>query len=206
MKGILRWLGRVVGTGIILVLVIVLTPYAAKLADMILPDISGASVKYAAILSQHMEDSARLETLIVTGEGAVNAEVDALFLGTVSSVNATYAYQGSYGVDLSKVQLTVQGSKIVLILPAPEVLRDDITIVDIYRDGILDGAIRIGDKELQALLDGERQKWRDQYLTGENAAELRAATIRAMEGTVAQWMSQANSRISFEFVWADEAE
>lgn len=206
MKGILKWLGRVVGTGIILVLVIVLTPYAAKLADMILPDISGASVKYAAILSQHMEDSARLETLVVTGEGAVNAEVDALFLGTVSSVNATYSYQGSYGIDLSKVQLTVQGNRIIFLLPAPEVLRDDVTIIDIYRNGILDGAVRIGDKELQALLDAEREKWRDQYLTGENAPELREATIRALEGTIAQWMSQANGRIDYEFVWADEAE
>lgn len=206
MKGILKWLGRVVGTGIILVLVIVLTPYAAKLADMILPDISGASVKYAAILSQHMEDSARLETLVVTGEGAVNAEVDALFLGTVSSVNATYAYEGSYGIDLSKVQLTVQGNTIIFLLPAPEVLRDHIELGEVYRSGILDRAVRIEDTELQALLEGEYVKWRDQYLTGENAAELRDATIRALEGTIAQWMSQANGRIDYEFVWADEAE
>ena len=132
--------------------------------------------------------------------------MDALFLGTVSSVNATYAYTGSYGIDLSKVQLTVQGSKIIFRLPAPEVLRDDVTIIDIYRDGILDRAVRIGDKELQSLLDGERQQWRDQYLTGENAAALRDATIRAVQSTVVQWMSQTNSRLQYEFVWADATE
>ena len=206
MKGILKWLGRVLGTGLILVLVIVLTPYAAKLADRLLPDISGAAVKQAAILSQRMQDSARLETLVVSGEGAVSAGVDALFLGTVSSVNATYAYSGSYGIDLSKVQLQVQGSKIVFLLPAPELLSDDVAIVDIYRDGILDRAVRIGDKELQALLDAECVKWRDQYLTGENAPELRDASIRVLRSTIAQWMSQANSRLQYEFVWADAAE
>lgn len=202
MKAILKWFSGVVAV----VLVIVLTPYAARLADLLLPDISGAQIKHAAILSQQMQDSARLETLVVSGEGAINAEVDALFLGTVSSVNATYAYTGSYGIDLSKVQLTVQGSKIIFRLPAPEVLRDDVTIIDIYRDGILDRAVRIGDKELQSLLDGERQQWRDQYLTGENAAALRDATIRAVQSTVVQWMSQTNSRLQYEFVWADATE
>ena len=202
MKAILKWFSGVVAV----VLVIVLTPYAARLADLLLPDISGTQIKHAAILSQQMQDSARLETLVVSGEGAINAEVDALFLGTVSSVNATYAYEGSYGIDLSKVQLTVQGSKIIFHLPAPEVLRDDVTIIDIYRDGILDRAVRIGDKELQSLLDGERQQWRDQYLTGENAAALRDATIRAVQSTVVQWMSQTNSRLQYEFVWADATE
>ena len=202
MKAILKWFSGVVAV----VLVIVLTPYAARLADLLLPDISGAQIKHAAILSQQMQDSARLETLVVSGEGAINAEVDALLLGTVSSVNATYAYTGSYGIDLSKVQLTVQGSKIIFRLPAPEVLRDDVTIIDIYRDGILDRAVRIGDKELQSLLDGERQQWRDQYLTGENAAALRDATIRAVQSTVVQWMSQTNSRLQYEFVWADATE
>lgn len=203
MKAVLKWLGRIAAGALTLVLVIVLTPYAATLADVILPDISGAHIRSAAILSQQLEDSARLETMVVTGEGVVSAEVDALIFGTVSSVNASYTYTGSYGVDLSRVQLQLSGSTLTFILPQPEVLSDDITIVDIYRDGILDRAVRIDDTELQALLNAERQRWRDEYLSGEQAQALRDATIRAFEATITQWMSQTNSRLEYRFVWAE---
>ncbi len=205
MKAILKWLGGVVAGALTLVLVIVLTPYAGTLADAFLPDISGAHIQSAAILSQQMQESSRLETLVVTGDGVISAGVDALFLGTVSSVNATYTYSGSYGIDLSRVQLRLQGSTLVFILPQPEVLGDSISLNEIVRDGILDGAVRIDDKELQALLEAEKQKWRDLYLTGDNAAALRTATENALRSTIAAWLTQVNGRVEFSFQWAEPA-
>lgn len=202
MKSVLKWLGGVLAGAVTFVLIIVLTPYFSSIAEHILPDISGSHVRNAAILSQQMRESARLETMQVTGEGAISDEVEALFLGTVSTLNATYAYTGSYGVDLSRVQVQIQGSKVIFILPPPEVLVDNIEIIDIYRNGRYDEAVRVDDKGLQALLETERLKWREQYLTGENAAALQQATITAFEKTIAQWMTGVNGRLTCEFQWA----
>ena len=203
MKTVLNWLGRIVGGGVTLVLVIVLTPWLTTAAQYVLPDISGAHVRSAAILSQQMQQSARLETLQVSGEGAINAEVEALFLGTVSSLNATYAYSGSFGIDLSRVQVEISGSRVTFVLPQPELIIDSISIIDIYRNGSHDRAVRTDDKELQQLLDAEKEKWRDQYLTGEHAPALQEASIAAFETTIAQWMSSTNARLTYDYRWAD---
>ena len=204
MKSILKWIGRVVGGALSFILVIVLLPYVANLAQFVLPDVSGVQIKNAAILTQQMRKSARLETLVVEGEGAINAEIQAAFLGTVSTVNAKYTYAGSYGIDLSKVQVQVRGNKLTFILPAPELIRDDVTLGEIYRSGTFDRAIRIDDNELENLKDAERVKWRDTYLTGERADALKQASIEAFQETIATWMSRINGRLEYEFRWADD--
>lgn len=206
MKGALKWLGGIVGSAVTLVLVIVLMPYAGSLADTLLPDVSGLYIRNAAILSQQLEESARLETLVVTGEGVMSASVDALFFGTVSTLNADYTYTGSYGIDLEKVQLSLQGNRIIFTLPLPEVLADNIEFGQVYRDGWLDGAVRLDDKEVQELMTAEKEKWRQQYLTGEHAPELQQACLSAFERTILAWMSQANSRLTYEIRWAQAAE
>lgn len=206
MKSILKWLAGIAGTVITFVLITVLLPYAATLADWILPDISGSHVKSAAILSQQLQESARLETLLVNGDGVISAEREAAFIGTVSSISVTYRYTGSYGIDLRDVQLRVSGNQVVFVLPQPVLLSDSITMDEVYRDGILDGAVRFSDKELQDLLEAEKQKFRDQYLTGENVQALRDASVTAMEGTIAVWMSGINSRLNCSYEWAAPTE
>ena len=205
MKSILKWLGGIIGSVISFVLIVVLLPYAGSLADYLLPDISGAHVKTAAILNQQLQESARLETLLVDGEGVVAAERVAAFVGTVSSLNVTYRYTGSYGIDLKKVQLKINGSEITFVLPQPELLSDSITMEEVYRDGMLDSDVRFSDMELRELLDAEKQKFRDQYLTGENTQALRDATEKAMDGIIAAWMSQVNSRLTYSYEWAAPA-
>ena len=202
MKAILGWLGRVAAGALTLVLIIVLTPYASSLAGHILPT-PGTTIHSAAILSQNMQESARLETLVVTGEGTVAADVNALFFGTVSSVSVSYAYTGHYGIDLSQVQMQVRGNRITFILPPPICLSDKAEPIEIYRDGMLDGAVRIDDMGVHELIQGECTRWQQDYLTGEHAQELRDATIRTFDATVARWISQTNGRLEYEFVWAD---
>ncbi|MBR3764742.1 MAG: DUF4230 domain-containing protein [Clostridia bacterium] len=206
LKGLAKWLGGIVGGALTVMLVIVLMPYAGSLADTLLPDVSGLYIRNAAILSQQLEESARLETLVVTGEGVMSASVDALFFGTVSTVNADYTYTGSYGIDLQKVEISLHGNQVVFTLPQPEVLADSIDYGEVYRDGFLDGAVRLDDKELHALFEAEKDKWRQQYLTGEHAPELQQACISAFERTILAWMSQANSRLTYTIRWATAAE
>lgn len=206
MKRIGKWLGAVAGSSISLVLVIVLLPYISDLAKRFLPDLSGAHIRSAAILSQHLEETARLETLTVTGDGVMTAEVTALFLGTVSSANVSYTYSGSYGIDLQQVQIDVSGNKLTFILPAPEILNDEIVIVDQHRGGWLDGAVRITEAQVQEMLAAEKEKWRAQYLTGEHAAQLQQACVSAFERTILAWMSELDGRVTYEIRWADATE
>lgn len=206
MKRIGKWLGAVAGSSLSLVLVIVLLPYISDLADRFLPDLSGAHIRNAAILSQHLEESARLETLVVTGDGVLTAEVTAMFLGTVSSANVSYAYSGSYGIDLQQVQLDVSGNRLTFILPAPEVLSDEIVIVEQHRGGWLDGAVRVSDEQIQQMLTAEKEKWRAQYLMGEHAAELQQACISAFERTILMWMSEIDSHMTYNIRWASATE
>ena len=123
MKRIGKWLLGLITSALTLVLVIVLLPYAAKWIARIMPDESAAAIRASVVLSQKLEQSAKLETLHVTEEGALNYEVKAAFLGTVASINADYTYEGSFGIDLQQVTITRDGSVLTLTLPAPELLR-----------------------------------------------------------------------------------
>ena len=82
---------------------------------------------------------------------------------------------------------------------------DSVTILESHRDGILDAKVRFSDTELQKLLDVEKQKIRDQYLTGEYAQALREQSIAAFEGSVAKWLSQTNGRFEYVYQWAEPA-
>lgn len=203
MKGIVKWLAGIVGSALTLVLVIVLLPHAPGLLDRLLPGRSGVTVETAQVISERLKESARLETLRVVTDGVVTARVDAAFIGTVSSVDASYQYTGCYGIDLQKVEVRIQENRLVFTLPVPELLIDDIVVVEVSRDGFLDSAVRISDAELQELLDAEKLKYRDQYLTGDRMQELRTACVRAMEDTVYLWLSQMDASAVCEFVWAD---
>jgi len=156
-KRIGKWLLGLITSALTLVLVIVLLPYAAKWVARIMPDESAAAIRASVVLSQKLEQSAKLETLHVTEEGALNYEVKAAFLGTVASINADYTYEGSFGIDLQQVTMTRDGSVLTLILPAPELLLDALTPADITRDSAL--YPYLDDNDLQRVLEDERVSW-----------------------------------------------
>ena len=85
MRGFMKWIARTVGTAISLVLVIVLMPYASKLAEQLLPAIDGAAINTSVTLRREMENSARLETVCITEEGVLNSSTSAMLLGRCSS-------------------------------------------------------------------------------------------------------------------------
>lgn len=189
MKRFLHWLGRVIGTAVTLVLVIVLLPYVSKLASAFLPDLSGAAVNATVLLSHRMESSARLETAVIEDESVLNATTNAMFLGQVQSVNIQYVYRASIGIDLKKVQITLRGQTITLTLPPLEVLSDSITPIQVEKD---DFWYPLTEERRQKLLDEElaqcRQRCLEEYLTSPEAWD---STVSAVESTVSGWLSAA---------------
>lgn len=201
MRAFFRWLAKVVGSALTIVLVIVLFPHISRLAAKLMPDESGAAIKASAILSSRLESSARLETLKVQEDGVLNYDIQAAFIGTVATLNVSYRYDASFGVDLSKVAMQVEGNEITFTLPQPEVLQDSLTPAEVYRDDFWYPGF--SDEDYEKLLEDERIARRTVYLSGENEALLWDSTVEAFEKTISTWLQDLNANLIFRYKQAE---
>lgn len=199
MKSFFRWLGKVIGSALTIILVIVLFPHISKLAARLMPDESGAAIKASAILAQRLESSARLETLKVQEEGVLNYDIQAALIGSVANINASYVYEASFGIDLSKVLLQPSGDQLIFILPEPELIQDNLTPKEVYRDDFWFPGF--SDSDYEKLMENERVARRDIYLNGEKLEQLKAATIAAFESTIQVWLQDVDAALSFQYEW-----
>lgn len=195
MKHVMRWLGKVLGTAVSLVLVVLLLPYASKWCSALLPDLSGAAMNTSVVLSQKLSESARLECTQVDVDGVLDSSTNAMFLGTVQSVQIAYRYHASVGIDLKKVQLRTEGNTLVLMLPPMEILSDSLTPTQIVRN---DFWFPLTDERRQKLIDDE-QSARGEKLLQELSSSQEGwdNVISALDQTIAAWVS--NSRVTFRY-------
>lgn len=200
MKKFLRWLAGIIGSALTMVLVLVMLPHATRLLASIMPDESGAAIKASAILSQKLDSSARLETMKVTEEGVLSYQIDAAFIGTVGGVDVSYTYEGSFGIDLQKVQMQLSGAAITFVLPAPEVLADSLTPKEVARNSLYP---YFDDNDYEKVLEEERIACRERYLSGEYEQQLWDATVQAFEATVAQWIGSVRDQVTFHYEMAE---
>lgn len=197
MKGFLRWLAKIVGSAVTIVLVIVLFPHISRFASKLMPNEAGAAIKTSAILADKLESSARLETLRVEADGVLNYDIQAAFIGSVANINATYKYEASFGIDLRKVVLQTAGNEITFILPEPEVLQDSLTPNEIYRDDFWYPGF--SDADYEKLMEDERLACRNAYLSGENAEQLWNATVSVFTDTISAWLKNSNADLTFRY-------
>ncbi len=202
MKAFFRWLAKVVGSALTIILVIVLFPHVSKLAASLLPDESGAAIKASAILSSKLENSARLETMTVEEEGVLNYDIQAALIGSVANINVSYVYEASLGIDLSKVVMNPTGNVITFILPPFEVLQDSLTPQEVYRDDYWYPGF--SDADYEKLLQEERLARRNVYLNGEQQEALWSATTQAFEQTISAWLRGLDNRLTFQYKQASE--
>ncbi len=199
MKHVGRWLAKVLGSALCIVLVFVTLPYASRLAAQWMPDLSGAALTQSATLAREIRSSARLETTTVDEEGVLTSTTTAFLIGVVQSVAISYDYHASVGIDLSKVQLAVSGNTVTFYLPQPEVLADSLT-PDYENSVINDTWYALTDVRRQELLD-EEQLARRNAVTEDQASSQAAweNTVSVFEGYIAQWMQLADSRLTFRY-------
>ena len=189
MKHIARWLGKVLGTALVLTLVLVMLPYARSWLSALLPDITGRTATVSALISHRLSESARLETLTVEDEGVFTSTQDALLLGTVQTVTVHYTYRASLGIDLSRVTVEPTGSAVTLTLPETELLSDSLTPTQVSRD---DFWYPLTEKRRAAILAEEQARCRERVLSeaaGDSSA--RQAAEKALRETVAAWLKES---------------
>lgn len=202
MKRFFRWLVKVLTSAVTLVLVFVMLPHAVKLAARLMPDESGAAIKASAVIAAKLENSARLETLRVEEEGVLDYSVKPAFLPSVAAITAKYKYEASFGVDLSKVTIQLNGSHLTFLLPDCELIQDSITPTEIYRDDFWYPWIK--DEKYEKIFEDERTARRAVYLSGEKSATLWDATTAAFKKTIAAWMQEMNTQLTFTCALAPE--
>lgn len=202
MKAFFRWLAKVLGSALTIILVIVLFPHVSKIAANLLPDESGAAIKASAILSSKLENSARLETLKVEEVGVLNYDIQAALIGSVANINVSYSYDASFGIDLSKVTMVPSGNMITFTLPPAELLQDSLTPKEVYRNDYWFPGF--SDEDYEKLLQEERLARREVYLNGEQKEHLWNATVAAFEQTISAWLQSVNAGLSFNYIQAEE--
>lgn len=196
MKAFLKWLGRVIGTALCLVLVIVMLPYASRWAARVIPDLTGAAMTTSATLSRKLAQSARLECIQADREGVLESTVDALLVGTVQSVQIAYDYHASIGIDLSKVEVRVEGSRITLVLPDMEVISDSLTPTQIDRK---DFWYPLTDERREKLLEDEREACRAAELEAAKTEEGWVYVTASLENTISGWISAESPRLTIQY-------
>lgn len=202
MKACFRWLAKVLGSALTIILVIVLFPHVSKIAANLLPDESGAAIKASAILSSKLENCARLETLKVEDVGVLNYDIQAALIGSVANINVSYNYDASFGIDLSKVTMVPSGNMITFTLPPAELLQDSLTPKEVYRNDYWFPGF--SDEDYEKLLQEERLARREVYLNGEQKEKLWNATVAAFEQTISAWLQSVNASLSFNYIQAEE--
>jgi hypothetical protein len=198
MKKTGKWFASIAAKALIVILVILLLPYAGQLFQLILPGITGEINAQSRILEQKLESSQRLEVTKVEEDGILEAKTDVIILGTVGTTTIRYKYTASLGIDLNEVVLTPDSDRIIFYLPDPVILNDGIEATEVRKQNFFSHAI---DKSTETLLDEQKQKCRELYLTDpENREKVWADTQKAFEETLCKWLDSYGERhYGFEF-------
>ena len=200
MKAFLGWIAKVLGSAVALVTAIVLLPYAGDLANYIMPDVTSSAERTAAILSSKMTEKTRLESIFVTETGTVKHDLQPLGF-SVGGVTFDYTYSASFGIDLSRVKMIVNGSRVVFLLPQPELILDSLDPSNVSRKDTL---VFISDDDYEGLVERERIKCRERYLSGANAQQVWDSAVKAMQNSIELWLIEADDRLSFEYAPLEE--
>ena len=172
-----KWVFSVFTKAIVIILVILLLPYARDFLQLIAPNVTGEILTQSKIIEQKLESSQRLEVTTVEEEGIIESKTNVIIFGTVGTTTIKYRYTASIGIDLKKVIMTPDGDRIIFHLPEADVLNDGIEAIEINRHNLFSKAI---EKSIEALLAEQRDKCRNQFISEkEHSEKIRDDAIRA---------------------------
>ena len=180
MKKTGKWAFSVFTKAIVIILVIILLPYAKDLYRLIIPNVTGEILTQSKIIEQKLESSQRLEVTTVKEEGVIESKTNVIIFGTVGTTTIKYRYTASIGIDLKNVIMTPEADRIVFILPEADVLNDGIEAIE---------------KSIETLLSEQREKCREEFISDkEHSAKIRDDAILAFNETVCKWLDSYGER------------
>ena len=204
MKHLLKWLAKIAGTVLTVSLLIILAPHISRLTKALMPDESASAVRARAVLETRLQDSSRLETLLVEEDGLLEYDIKAAFIGSVAKITVSYTYKASFGINLQQVtvQLTDDGT-LICTLPDPELLQDDLIAKEMFADDFWYPGFTKDD--YTRLLNDEQILCRQRYLAGDHYAELLRRSQSTFEKTISAWLTDAGISATLRCQWASAA-
>lgn len=198
-----KWVLSLISKAIVIVVAILLLPFAKTLLGGLLPDATCEIRTHSAVIEQKLTSSKRLEVTTVDEEGVLEAKTNVIIFGTVGTTTIRYRYTASLGIDLGKVIMTTDSDRIQFFLPEPEILNDGIEALEVNKQNLFSKAI---EKSVETLLSEQRLKCREQYLTEDRySGKTWDDLVLAFEQTVCQWLEQYGERhYKFEYIRQDE--
>ena len=175
-----KWVFSVFTKAIVIILVILLLPYARDFLQLIAPNVTGEILTQSKIIEQKLESSQRLEVTTVEEEGIIESKTNVIIFGTVGTTTIKYRYTASIGIDLKKVIMTPDGDRIIFHLPEADILNDGIEAIEINRHNLFSKAI---------------EKSQNQFISEkEHSEKIRDDAIRAFHETVCKWLDSYGER------------
>lgn len=192
MKKTGKWTFSVITKVIVIILVILLLPYARDLYRLIAPNVTGEILTQSKIIEQKLASSQRLEVTTVEEEGLIESKTNVIIFGTVGTTTIRYRYTASIGIDLNHVIMTPEDDRIVFLLPEAEVLNDGIEAIEINKHNLFSKAI---EKSVETLLAEQRVKCREKYIIEkEHTEKIRDDAIKAFNETICKWLDSYGER------------
>lgn len=203
MKKTGKWFLSLISRTAVILLVIVLLPFAKDLRRILVPDVQGEIRTQSKIIEQKLESSQRLEVTTIDEEGVLRSETSVIIFGTVGTTTIRYRYTASVGIDLSRVIMTADSDRIIFLLPCAEILNDGIEALEVSKNDLFSRAI---DKSVETLLSEQRIKCREQYLTeAQHSVKIRKDAEKAFSETVCRWLEGFGERhYEFEIRFSDD--
>lgn len=204
MKKTGKWLLSLLSKAMVIILVILLLPFARNIWQLAVPDVNGEIVVQSRILTQKLESSKRLEVTKINEESILESKTNVIILGTVGTTTIRYRYTASIGIDMSKVIMTADSDRIIFSLPEMEILNDGIEALEINKHNLFSRAV---EKSVENLLSEQRAACREQYLrAGQHSEKTREDAIKAFTDTICQWLEGAGERhYEFEILFQEES-
>ena len=192
MKKTAKWIGSLLSKVLVVILVILLLPFARNVWRFVMPDVTGEITTQSRIIEQKLESSKRLEVTKIDEEGVLEAKTNVVIFGTVGSTTIRYRYTASIGIDLNKVIMTAESDRIVFMLPETEILNDGIEALEINQHNLFSRAI---EKSVETLLSEQREKCREQYISNQqHTLKTREDAVTAFRETICQWLEGSGER------------
>ena len=190
---LVRRLGAILTLAIALTLANVFSPYLKNWFSHFLPRVDYSSA--VERLTHEMVKAGELIAVRHTDTGVMTGTIDALFLGTVSRVSASYLYEIGLGIKLEDVALTPGDTELTVTVPKPQVLYDHFQVTgDIQNDDFWGLASQ---KRYQQMLDDRQAACRQSYLDDPQCMEQAwEAACEQLETLFRQWTGE-NLKLRF---------
>ncbi|MBQ2701319.1 MAG: DUF4230 domain-containing protein [Clostridia bacterium] len=189
MKRIGKWLLRLLSAGIILAIMVAALPYAGKLLGFLLP--TPDPVYATTLLKREMAKVGKLTCLEYQDTGIAAASTSALFLGDVQRVSVPYEYTIALGVDLEKVQISIEDNGVCLTLPPVMMLYDSFNVTG--EAEIEDFWLPLSQSRYQKILDNQAAASRLEILSDQELmARAEEATIDKVTALYRQLLAAEN--------------